>query len=1078
MRWRRGLLLGALLLVSVLPLLSPSNPPVERSLPLLEPEARFHAVPVRHHKLEPKAQRWLQEVAQAPPPASNHSRFVWLPSHFPASDVVTNVLHRHVLREGLWPVLPRDNVHLGWPLSADTYWSVEVHPNGRLDYDCMVSGYQRHNVWFEDGLVKEGKHFGMVTTPLQHFRFQYSQALEAGSLPQQDANIIASVFKGEEGADALLQLSSKAKQKLFNRQCYGFALKTARSVEEAAGALVSRFDRVLIAEYLDVSLVFLGDALGIKPHHLVYSLQLMAAANAKAPSLEGEAVATSQAAARLAAVVDQLSACDAALYKKANASFWEATTDAVLTRAAELAASTSRAESKCKQGPHNSARDVGWQQVPADPSSLGAIKNNTCALRQLSSPAFVTLLKGLLSYPSVTLSCSAASPQKKFVWIKTHKTGSSTLTNVFHRFVVKNKLLPVIPRDDLFLGWPNSAVLHRSFIKLPSAAKTGYDALCTAHARYNRTVMDTLVPGGKYLTILREPIAHLRSSWTYWHVGDHIKERTGAVVSLLDVIGSPDLLLGGDNILLQNSQGYDLGLARNATPADIEKLTAEMERDFAVVMITEYFDESLVLLRRRMCWEFEDIAYFSLKVQTAKQRVQRHDTGMFTASQQARINVLNYQDRALYDHFNRTLWREIAKEQSFFEEVELLRLFNGMLRRSCMGRLGLSENQHRKALVEAETGVSRLSMIEQKCSLALLDSGGFSRYLRFRSHLPVLECTDTQYFARMTYILIRPDGNIGSFVARLLYRHAILHGLRVAFPKDGVAFSTSASDLRNSVAVSAVTGFHNATNVFCCGRSTFLPKEMDKIVPRGKREGRYIFVAQDPVSTFMDAWHASGLTDLDTFLAAPERTLARLSPELQQQFQNPLARALHLDTLKEGEPARAAAETLLSTERWAAFLIAERLEESLLVLRRTMCWLPRDVMFFDELPTPSQPDGLTTAQQEAIRRFNSLDVYIYSLVVQSLEKKISLQVNLAAEVKDLRERLVQQREQCGQLIGTVNVLQDMPNMATMRPKNKERFHCMLQRMPEAMLVEWLRSFQEFGQRRSVGGGMFAPPASY
>ena len=35
---------------------------------------------------------------------------------------------------------------------------------------------------------------------------------------------------------------------------------------------------------------------------------------------------------------------------------------------------------------------------------------------------------------------------------------------------------------------------------------------------------------------------------------------------------------------------------------------------FEMVLIREYFDESLVLMRRKLCWQFQDILYFPLKV--------------------------------------------------------------------------------------------------------------------------------------------------------------------------------------------------------------------------------------------------------------------------------------------------------------------------------------------------------------------------------------------------------------------------------------------------------------------------------
>ena len=40
----------------------------------------------------------------------------------------------------------------------------------------------------------------------------------------------------------------------------------------------------------------------------------------------------------------------------------------------------------------------------------------------------------------------------------------------------------------------------------------------------------------------------------------------------------------------------------------------ELNHDFALVLITEHYDESLIMLRRQLCWEPEDIVYMSLKV--------------------------------------------------------------------------------------------------------------------------------------------------------------------------------------------------------------------------------------------------------------------------------------------------------------------------------------------------------------------------------------------------------------------------------------------------------------------------------
>jgi hypothetical protein len=49
---------------------------------------------------------------------------------------------------------------------------------------------------------------------------------------------------------------------------------------------------------------------------------------------------------------------------------------------------------------------------------------------------------------------------------------------------------------------------------------------------------------------------------------------------------------------------------------------------FAMVIITEHYDESLIMLRRQLCWDTEDIVYLSLKVSCVVSAVgleRRHD---------------------------------------------------------------------------------------------------------------------------------------------------------------------------------------------------------------------------------------------------------------------------------------------------------------------------------------------------------------------------------------------------------------------------------------------------------------------
>ena len=79
------------------------------------------------------------------------------------------------------------------------------------------------------------------------------------------------------------------------------------------------------------------------------------------------------------------------------------------------------------------------------------------------------------------------------------------------------------------------------------------------------------------------------------------------------------------------------------------------------MLLTEYFDESLVLLKRLLCWEFDDIVYMAKGV--------RKDDHRFNISDdlKEKIRRWNAGDALIYDHFNGTFWKKVSKYGPGFE---------------------------------------------------------------------------------------------------------------------------------------------------------------------------------------------------------------------------------------------------------------------------------------------------------------------------------------------------------------------------------------------------------------------------
>lgn len=61
-------------------------------------------------------------------------------------------------------------------------------------------------------------------------------------------------------------------------------------------------------------------------------------------------------------------------------------------------------------------------------------------------------------------------------------------------------------------------------------------------------------------------------------------------------------------------QIFDLGLQHKYynDPVMIQKHIDELAENIDLVLIMEYFDESLILLKRELCWELDDVVYFKL----------------------------------------------------------------------------------------------------------------------------------------------------------------------------------------------------------------------------------------------------------------------------------------------------------------------------------------------------------------------------------------------------------------------------------------------------------------------------------
>ncbi|XP_071961234.1 galactose-3-O-sulfotransferase 3-like [Antedon mediterranea] len=190
--------------------------------------------------------------------------------------------------------------------------------------------------------------------------------------------------------------------------------------------------------------------------------------------------------------------------------------------------------------------------------------------------------------------------------------------------------------------------------------------LLTNHARYNRKEMDAVIHPAMYVTIIRKPVANFESTFGYFDAEKLLKVPQN-INSLEIFFLNPNKFVARTFFGWQrarNGQLFDLGLSHEDydDQVKVQNKIKHLDSEFDLVLITEYFDESLILLKKLMCWSFEDILYVSKGIRSASHRYALND------ELQAKIREWNHADVMLYNHFNKTFWRKIKEYGDSFQK--------------------------------------------------------------------------------------------------------------------------------------------------------------------------------------------------------------------------------------------------------------------------------------------------------------------------------------------------------------------------------------------------------------------------
>ena len=200
-----------------------------------------------------------------------------------------------------------------------------------------------------------------------------------------------------------------------------------------------------------------------------------------------------------------------------------------------------------------------------------------------------------------------------------------------------------------------------------------YNIICE-HTVYNETELKQWMPTDTfYLANIRHPLMHVKSviNYTKLYTKLNISSSDHFLAELLSDPRRHDKVNTTRNI-----SARFFGLNRRVSDkASGDALIQHIDRKFGMVLIMERIDESLVLLKRRLCWSTKDILYLPLRVVEYKGKAKEteQDQEELIAKHRKWSNI----DYDMYDHFDGRLQVSRTEELDIGKHSIIFYYLNG-----------------------------------------------------------------------------------------------------------------------------------------------------------------------------------------------------------------------------------------------------------------------------------------------------------------------------------------------------------------------------------------------------------------
>lgn len=267
------------------------------------------------------------------------------------------------------------------------------------------------------------------------------------------------------------------------------------------------------------------------------------------------------------------------------------------------------------------------------------------------------------------------------------------MTSILNRFADIHDLDVAIPKENNRFNWP--APFFFNTVQL-SRLKDKRANIIGNHLVLNRREIGKIMkPGYKLVTLLRDPVEQFYSMFHYLKLAGHygLENSTDPVEEFIKTptkyhhfkrFNKDSAKRFYDENLIHNGNLYDLNFQRfkeKGKDRTLSHFIEYLEKAFHLILITEKYDESLLLLKKLMCWNFMDIVYH-MKHVNAKLHSSGHKVEPHIAEA---VRQWNHEDTALYNHFSKKLENIIKSQpqESFYNDLSNFRALNSLVLTYC-----------------------------------------------------------------------------------------------------------------------------------------------------------------------------------------------------------------------------------------------------------------------------------------------------------------------------------------------------------------------------------------------------------